>query len=195
MIYDSFLTSLSTKERARYERALDRYKEIQFSNAAKKVSSLTPQEGAFLAQQGYDDNSKLAAYFMSVSRSATVNDELFNSSLFRRLLEGIEPLPFAPPLSFSFPWYDVIEGEGPWPVVVVGVEECKALPYLRRYLVNPVAPNLCVSINAALWRVQETLSETQWIVTQPGWVDLGFKRLLTNTNSMDSEPQWVLSVL
>lgn len=42
------------------------------------------------------------------------------SALFARLLSGKAPLAFPPPLSFRTPWYDVIEAEGPFHVLVEG---------------------------------------------------------------------------
>jgi hypothetical protein len=42
------------------------------------------------------------------------------SALFARLLEGKEPLPFPPPTSFSYPWYDLVELPGPHTVSSVG---------------------------------------------------------------------------
>lgn len=43
------------------------------------------------------------------------------SSLFARLLSGKAPLAFPPPLSFKNPWYDVIETEGPFHVLLGGI--------------------------------------------------------------------------
>ena len=45
----------------------------------------------------------------------TMNGVTFEkSSLLHRLLDGKDPLPDPPPTQFSYPWYDVIEGTGPW---------------------------------------------------------------------------------
>jgi hypothetical protein len=193
-IYDSFLKSLSLKERIRHEAALDQYEQIQRSNAVNQTESLTVDDRKFMASMGYDTNAKLITYFHSVARSATSGDELFASSLFRRLLDGKQELPFPPPLSFSFPWYDVIEGSGPWDVVVTGVDECQKLPHLRRYMVNPIAPNQCVLINDYLWRVNEIVSPVHFIVTQPGWFSKGFQRVLKNETKPDQSSCWRLSI-
>lgn len=42
------------------------------------------------------------------------------SALFSRLLEGKAALPYPPPTSFSYPWYDVIEQPGPHHVTIGG---------------------------------------------------------------------------
>lgn len=43
------------------------------------------------------------------------------SALFARLLAGKFPLAFAPPLSFSQPWYELIEEPGPFSVLLGGM--------------------------------------------------------------------------
>jgi hypothetical protein len=42
------------------------------------------------------------------------------SSLFARLLEGKQALPYPPPTSYSYPWYDIIEKPGPHHVSIGG---------------------------------------------------------------------------
>jgi hypothetical protein len=42
------------------------------------------------------------------------------SALFARLLEGKEPLPYPPPTSHSYPWYDIIETPGKYHVTIGG---------------------------------------------------------------------------
>jgi hypothetical protein len=42
------------------------------------------------------------------------------SALFARLLAGKDPLPYPPPTSFSYPWYELIEQPGPHLINTVG---------------------------------------------------------------------------
>ncbi len=41
------------------------------------------------------------------------SSDLLKSALFERLRSGLEPLPEAPPLGYSCPWYALIEDTGP----------------------------------------------------------------------------------
>ena len=84
---------LSEEQRARYEWAVAEYARIQDENRAR------------LERAG-----KQAAPHQIGPKSA----------LFARLLEGKAALPYPPPTSYSYPWYDIIEKPGPHHVSIGG---------------------------------------------------------------------------
>lgn len=97
------------------------------------------------------------------------------SALFHRLLTGKQPLPNPPPLDFSYPWYDVIEGPGPWDVISHGISN--TIDAFRRI----DAPDTVV-INQHPWLLLEALSSTEAIVSHTHWVEAGYRwRLALHT--------------
>lgn len=92
--------------------------------------------------------------------------DIQKSRLFARIRAGIDPLCFPPPVSHGKPWYDVIEGAGPWSVwvggcinlagVATGDAACAGLPR--------------IVINQTPWVVRETVREDQeYIVSHGHW--------------------------
>lgn len=99
-IRNGVCTDQGERETNRVREALRRYNEIVDANAKR-----TP-----LAESlGADRNA---------SRLHSPGPK---SALFSRLLAGGEPLPFPPPTSFSYPWYELIEKPGSHIVHSVGV--------------------------------------------------------------------------
>lgn len=85
--------NLTEEQRARYEWAVAEYARIQEANRLRI-------EQAGLAASPHQIGPK--------------------SALFSRLLEGKAALPYPPPTSFSYPWYDIIEKPGPHQVSIGG---------------------------------------------------------------------------
>lgn len=84
---------LTEEQRARYTWAVAEYARIQEENRLR------------LEREG-----KKAAQHQISPKSA----------LFARLLEGKAALPYPPPTSYSYPWYDIIEKPGPHQVSIGG---------------------------------------------------------------------------
>lgn len=84
---------LTEEQRARYEWAVAEYARIQEENRLR------------LEQAG----EKAGSHQIGPQ-----------SALFARLLEGKTALPYPPPTSYSYPWYDVIEKPGPHHVSIGG---------------------------------------------------------------------------
>jgi len=84
---------LTEEQRARYEWALAEYARIQEENRQRSEQS----------------GEKPAVHQISPK-----------SALFARLLEGKHALPYPPPTSFSYPWYEIIEKAGPHHVMIGG---------------------------------------------------------------------------
>lgn len=84
------------------------------------------------------------------------------SALFQRLLSGKAPLVYRPPLSHSYPWYAVIEGEQKEHRVSVcvippGSQDWPGLDNTRPHVV----------INQAVWRVEEEVKPGEEYIV--GW--------------------------
>ncbi|MGZ3237998.1 MAG: hypothetical protein ACXU8A_11550 [Burkholderiaceae bacterium] len=84
---------LTAEQRARYEWAVAEYTRIQEENRLR------------LEQAG----EKASSHQIGPQ-----------SALFARLLEGKAALPYPPPTSYSYPWYDIIEKPGPHHVSIGG---------------------------------------------------------------------------
>jgi hypothetical protein len=86
-------TDLTQEQRARYEWAVKEYARVQEENRLR------------LEQAG---------------KKAETHQIGPKSALFARLLEGKPALPYPPPTSYSYPWYDIIEKPGPHHVSLGG---------------------------------------------------------------------------
>lgn len=82
------------------------------------------------------------------------------SALFARLLEGREPLPHPPPLSYSYPWYEVIEGPGPWRILDLLIDEANGVAVIDQDTWRLVAP-----CGHGIWIVQHSVWPPMRLVT------------------------------
>lgn len=106
------------------------------------------------------------------------------SALFHRLLTGKQPLPNPPPLDFSYPWYDVIEGQGPWDVLSHGHGNSNTIDAFR-----PDGTSNTVVINQHPWLLLEMLSDTEAIVSHTYWRDAGYRWRLSLDTLAATESQ------
>lgn len=91
------------------------------------------------------------------------NAILSKSSLFKRLISGGRALLVRPPVSFSYPWYSVVEDA-----------EHQQLPFAPT-VVTPAdgGPDYLV-INQDRWDLISGNDQDGYTVTYPGWANLGF---------------------
>lgn len=80
--------------------------------------------------------------------------DLVHSALLQRLLKGINPIPVAPPLAYSYPWYALYDSEDPVSAVDVWYSEnFKGLG--ENYIV----------INQGIWKVvKEVTPNDEYII-------------------------------
>jgi hypothetical protein len=71
------------------------------------------------------------------------------SALFWRLLQGKAALPYPPPTAMSYPWYEVIEDDGPFEVGFSSLYAGKVMRNIMEPLRNTI------SINQTLWSIRE----------------------------------------
>jgi hypothetical protein len=119
--------NLSPERQSRWDSAVSEYLRVQSANLDQSLNKMT------LAQKlEVVDDTDIPE---GVTLEDFVRDRLtaFNccrpgdekSALFARLLDGKSALPSPPPTYFSYPWYDVVEGDGPFPVMIGGVDQSK----------------------------------------------------------------------
>lgn len=86
----------------------------------------------------------------------TFERELDNSALLRRLMEGKQPLPSRPPLSFGHPWYKLAEDGSD-----VAMEVKEAAPGQPAIL-----------INRHIWHLIDRISDAEFVVSYGSSPDL-----------------------
>lgn len=94
------------------------------------------------------------------------NRLLAKSALFQRLLDGKKPLVEAPPLSYSYPWYSIVEGDHPQDIDQPSA--CVAGVFASADGIDRVL------ISQALWEVLGRTGDESMTVTIPGWRERGF---------------------
>ena len=104
-------SALTDEQRARYDWAVAEYARIQAENRART-----------------GDTGK-------------VHQISPKSALFARLLSGQPALPFPPPTSYSYPWYDLIEKPGKYHVTVGGL------------MLVPGSDDEHILLNQCAWRI------------------------------------------
>ena len=81
--------------------------------------------------------------------------EMEHSALLQRLIEGKNPLPEPPPLSFSYPWYDLIDKGWAVPFEVLDSKgTCAEKTFGDRALF----------INQTRWRIVRRPKKGEWVV-------------------------------
>ncbi len=115
--------NLTPEQSARWEQARLEYARVQEANLDQALAGLAPDDIAeYCARHGLptDDRAALRAHWRVTYGPLSSNAGHPKSALFARLLSGRPALPFPPPTSYSYPWYAVIEDDGPFPVILEG---------------------------------------------------------------------------
>ena len=99
------------------------------------------------------------------------------SALFHRLLDGKAPLPFAPPLSFSYPWYESVEQTGPTPIALLEpMTEQQRAHFLQAWnerLQGSVGIGM-ISINQSPWTVHAQNGDA-YVISYGEWGAHGYR--------------------
>lgn len=101
------------------------------------------------------------------------------SALFKRLLAGKEPLIYRPPTNHSYPWHEVIESVQSEFQVIVG--DAPSLGSVLSPGANPGEP--CISINGALWRIEQTICPDQEYIVSWGQYPMRWRLKLERENT------------
>ncbi len=131
------------------------------SQVDKKLVAAAAMWGRVAEREGY---SELGVSVNNEAYFGTGPDIVEKSALFQRLLSGKEPLLYRPPTSHSYPWYEVIEGLQPEHHVLIGV----AISLGSMLSPGAEQGESCISIEGALWRIEETIQPDQEYIVSWG---------------------------
>lgn len=138
--------SLTEEQRSRWDASIIEYNRVQRENAERDLLNMTDEERSrHAARVGTTDEALLKSL---KSLSSQPGDS--KSALFARLLNGQKALEFRPPLSYSYPWYDVIEEPGPHHASLGLVYEANGSFNRKR----SSSGSLCLTINQSSWKVR-----------------------------------------
>jgi hypothetical protein len=165
---------LTDEQRARWDCALAEYNRIVERNVERQISRMTDFDKASLLQcfpkcqneEASIDKAvrKVLQLFYGMSGGAEGDPR---SALFARLLDGKPPLRAPPPSTFHQPWYEVIEEDGPFAVMLSDAHVARAAPAageanVSRSLCLDHCPWTVIGMNDAasrLFALQEQLDE------------------------------------
>lgn len=169
-------SELSPEHAARYQQAVIEYELIQKANIDHIISKLTDEDRVCFREQGQINDEQIRIFY---TRAKNINSgtDKSKSALFFRLLDGKKPLAIAPPTSFSYPWYEVIEGDGPWTITTLrGCSVYSVLDDLKTtafdYATSTTVEGL--SINQSCWTLLNSISDIHATVTFGEWASFGF---------------------
>lgn len=171
--------SLSPEQKSRWSQAVAQYNKIQ-QQIHKDNCKLSEQEIEEFKKQ-YPDVKDIDSYIKQLHYVVRAHAGDEKSGLFSRLLNGEQPLRFAPPTYMSYPLYNVIEDKGPWQIY---------LDLDGGHIFDLIDGNK-IDINQCQWTVLSSNTQSQEIfITYPHWQDLGFVWKITkkNTNNNNQEP-------
>jgi hypothetical protein len=141
--------ALTSEQTLRWDGALADYARIQEENIVNSFNAMSPaQKVQYRTLMRVPDGVDLLQHMRGAGGllgfGHTPGEK---SALFARLLDGKQALPYPPPTSYSYPWYDVIEQTGPFPVNV------ERIPDMRRS-VHAEESKLALSLNQCLWETR-----------------------------------------
>jgi hypothetical protein len=152
--------NLTQEQKARWDWAVLKYRQIREKNTLSAFEDLDENERLNVVQDLQE------AREFNGSLTNEILDE--KSALFARLLEGKKPLSFPPPCAYSYPWYSVIEDNGPWDLSL----ETNSLDEL---LWENRSGEQEILIEQTPWKVIKKISNEEVIVTFGKWQAMGFE--------------------
>ena len=129
--------NLNPEQKANWDHAVKEYQEIQEANVQSRFKLMSVKERQQYKQNhGCVSDQDILTHMRSLNFILGVSVSNSNSVLFTRLLNGKRPLIYAPPTSFTSPWYSVVEDNGPWEIhSEAGIFPCSGAK--RRLALNP----------------------------------------------------------
>ena len=159
--------NLNPEQKANWDHAVKEYQEIQEANVQSRFKLMSVKERQQYKQNhGCVSDQDILTHMRSLNFILGVSVSNSNSVLFTRLLNGKRPLIYAPPTSFTSPWYSVVEDNGPWEIH----SEAK---YLEE-MFEGGNPDKGIDVEGSTWKIKEQLSPTSALLTYFGWERLGY---------------------
>lgn len=154
---------LSQEQLNRWDWAVLKYREIREKNNLNSFEQMSEDERISLMK-----DLATAKEFKGALTFDIVDEK---SALFARLLNGKLPLIYPPPCAYSYPWYEVIEDNGPFHLSL----EAR---HIEEILWENLSYEKQVLIEQTPWTVIQQISEDEIKVTFGKWQELGFAWLL-----------------
>lgn len=159
---------LSKEQKDRWDWSVLTYREIRKKNTINFFEKMDKKELVNLIGE------LTSVKDFNGSLTLDIVDE--KSALFNRLLNGKQPLIYPPPCAYSYPWYEVIEENGPFNLSLEAKD-------LEEIMWENLDGESQVLIEQTIWKLLEKTSEKEMIVTFGKWEDLGFKWRLKKVKS------------
>lgn len=141
-----------------------------------------PPEGSDRLKLAQTVITWLTCIRMAKGPDALPDEPYENSALLRRLLSGKEPLSYAPPTSFSQPWYAIVEDRGP--------HRCQTSGHISQPPAEDEDRRKTVLINECRWRVVESRGPSELVVQ---WMTTNLVcRLWRNPTKADDPFPWLM---
>lgn len=138
---------LNPSERLRLDKAVDVYNATLTANAQYQYDRQTPRErkrhaigfiyeatiSEYRARLKAYKKDPIATWWAQALRWTQMSSGgVYKSALLQRILEGKSPLPHAPPCSYSYPWYSIVEEPGAHVVIDVSLRGSISLGSLMK---------------------------------------------------------------
>lgn len=160
--------NLNPEQKSRWGSVEIEYNKIQEINVQNNFKALSAIEKmALMKETNCQTDEQLLGHLRMLNKLQGGGAQDEKSALFARLLEGRQPLIYPPPCSFSYPWYAVIEDQGPWEIFAPA-QSVKDM--LATYHENDKG----LMIDHSVWKLLSIISNTEALITFGAWEDLGF---------------------
>lgn len=199
--------NLTDEQRARWDWAIAEYQVILNRNVERQIGHMSVQDKENLlhsfpmfctgAESPDDDVRKVLRLFHGLSGGAEGDPR---SALFARLLLGKSPLDRPPPSTFHHPWYEVIEDDGPFAVMVSDAHSQP--PSVEHGELEPLhslcidhCPWMVVSMNEAahrLFDLQEQLNALERRDSSETCFDWTQALMADVTSALQDDPQFLI---
>lgn len=154
---------LTKEQQGRWDWAVCKYREIREQNTLHSFEELNEEEKLHLMQELTEAKEFKGALTVDML------DE--KSALFARLLDGKNPLIYPPPCAYSYPWYEVIEENGPWNLSIEAAD-------LKELIWENLHGESQILIEQTPWKIIDKKSDNEVVVTFGKWESLNFKWVL-----------------
>lgn len=171
--------NLTKEQQNRWDWAVCKYREIREQNILKSYEKLNEDE---MLRLMFELNGT-----KEFKGSLTLGIVYEKSALFARLLEGKSPFIYPPPCAYSYPWYEVIEENGPWNLSIEAKDIQDLIFETNSNEFETNSNEYQILIEQTLWKILEKTSNNELRVTFGKWEDLGFEWILKKTKTPCSE--------
>lgn len=157
-------SELTENQKSNWDKMIEKYKAIQANNINHDISEMTNEEKQKqMKVLKCSENEFVDKYTRISSVFSQPGHE--KSALFHRLLEGKKALKYAPPTSYSYPWYSVIEDNIN--------HELHMGEEINNYVKSENKSDVII-INQTYWKVLEVISSKEILITYGQWEKLGY---------------------